>query len=467
MALSTRARGARRRARPYLGTLLGSVLAFFAACRTRIPEEIFYTGLGQAGSPSTIAGGASASGGAGTAGTSEGGSSGDADAGGESDAGSAGTSEFPPDPTLDCGAAPVSQEAFSRSALRGAAAACATFHFCQFESTALTLESRFEQHAQEPTEQSLARVQEAWRSAMGAWSRIESFQFGPLASRTVSAGKDSHRGQGLREFIYAWPSSARCRVEDQVVGRGYEKSLNTVGVSGRGLFALEYLLFYPGSDTACASGTATAKTWVELSPDELAEGKLDYAGVLVKDVSERARALRLVFSPEGDNFEQEFRDAVGYPSDQEALNALAWSLIYMEREVKDWKLGVPAGYTLTSPVSVPESPYALFGTEAIRANLRGFRAIFQGCGAEGEGLGFDDWLSEAGHAELAEEILNAWKNAQAVADDFGPLASAPQSEVQRLYTAVKSLTDLLKSDLFGAGSPLNLKLPDGVASDTD
>ena len=466
MIISIRARGARgRRARPLLGTLLGSALAFFASCRTRLPEEVFYTGVSQAGAPATNGGSPGTGGSAPTAGTTDepGGSPGDGDAG----AAGAGTDEFPPDPTLDCGPAPVSTEAFSRSALRGAAAACAAWHFCQFESEALALESRLEQHREAASERSLERVQEAWKSAMAAWSRVESFQFGPFSSRATSAGKDSYRGQGLREFIYAWPSGARCRVEDQIVGRGYETNMASVPISGRGLYALEYSLFYTGSDTACAQATATAKTWAELDEAELAELKLAYASALVKDVRERAHDLVLAFTPEGDDFQREFRDAVGYPNEQEAMNVLAWSLIYVEREVKDWKLGIPAGYTLTSPVTEAESPYALIGTEAVRANLRGFRGIFQGCGPDGEGLGFDDWLAEAGHAELAEEILNAWKDAQAAADAFGPLASASQSDARALYAAVKGVTDLLKSDLFGAGSPLNLKLPASVASDTD
>jgi hypothetical protein len=159
--------------------------------------------------------------------------------------------------------------------------------------------------------------------------------------------------------------------------------------------------------------------------------------------------------------------ASGYPSEQEALNTLAWALIYVEREVKDWKLGIPAGYTLVHPVSGPEAPYAGTGTENIRANLRGFQGLFQGCGAGGEGIGFDDWLIEAGHPELAAALIAALGTARAAADAAGPLAELSSSELEALYRAVKGLTDLVKGDLFGPGSPLNLELPEGVASDTD
>jgi hypothetical protein len=64
-------------------------------------------------------------------------------------------------------------------------------------------------------------------------------------------------------------------------------------------------------------------------------------------------------------------------------------------------------------------------------------------------------------------MLGALSGAEAAAESFPPLDAATGPELQGLYAAVKGLTDLLKSDLFGAGSPLNLELPDGVASDTD
>jgi hypothetical protein len=141
--------------------------------------------------------------------------------------------------------------------------------------------------------------------------------------------------------------------------------------------------------------------------------------------------------------------------------------VYVEKEVKDWKLGIPAGYTLSSPVSGPETPFAHVGTPALKANLRGFRALFEGCGGGGQGLGFDDWLRSAGHDELSDELLAALSGAEAGLDQLGPLHTASSAQVEAAYQAVRKLTDLLKGDLFGAGSPLNLKLPSSVEGDTD
>jgi hypothetical protein len=128
---------------------------------------------------------------------------------------------------------------------------------------------------------------------------------------------------------------------------------------------------------------------------------------------------------------------------------------------------VPAGYTLTSPVTEPETPYAHLGTENLRANLRGFRSLFEGCSADGDGIGFDDWLVEAGHGELAQDMISAWRNAEAALAELPPLHEASDAEIDASYQALRQLTTLLKAEVLGTGSPLNLQLPASLEGDTD
>ncbi|HEY3493184.1 MAG TPA: imelysin family protein, partial [Polyangiaceae bacterium] len=322
--------------------------------------------------------------------------------------------------------------------------------------------------AAEPTPEHLERAQADFRAAMSAWSAVELFQFGPLSSRAESEGKDIVYGQGLREFVYSWPRFTRCRIEEQILTRKYQtQGFPNVPIAGRGLFGIEYLLFYPGADTACSATSSTAADWAALDPAELTARKHQYLAALATDVVTTTRGLLDLWNPGNGNFRDTFVNAVGYADEQQALTILAWSLVYLEREVKDWKLGVPLGVTLTHPVTSPEAPYALVGTDNIRQNLRGFRALFQGCGESGEGLGFDDWLSEAGHAALGEDIVRALDAAEAFTSTFPALNAAAPEELENLYLTIKAITDPLKSDLFGTGSPLNLELPDGVAGDTD
>jgi predicted lipoprotein len=372
-------------------------------------------------------------------------------------------------PELDlasaCGERPTEAGEFSRERLRSASADCAIWQYCAFRAAARALEARTSAYANDPSPAALSGARAAWRTAMDVWSEAELFQFGPAASAAESAGKDTFQGKGFRDRIYAWPTTARCRVEEMVV----EKRTRFEGVliSGRGLFAIEYGLFYAGTDTACADGSETARAWAELGEDEVRSRKAAYTAAVAKDVRTQAEALYDAWSPDAGNFKDMFVRAAGYPDEQAALNALGWALVYVEKEVKDWKLGIPAGYTLTSPVSGPETPFARIGSENIRANLRGFRALFQGCGSAGEGVGFDDWLQAAGHPELSEQLLEALGGAERTMASFGPLHDASAPQLEAAYQSVRTLTDLLKGDLFGAGSPLNLKLPSSVEGDTD
>jgi hypothetical protein len=453
-------------------TLSAGALALLGACRTETPDELYASGR-----TPTTSGGKATSGGAATAAGSGnrggGGGNGNSEpvAGSESlsDAGdgNGGAPTMMPDPDpLGCGERPVSEAAFSRQALRAAAADCAMWHYCRAETTLTTLRDSVQAQDDDATlAPDAARA--AWRAAMQAWSAVELFQFGPLGSSVESAGRDPVHGQGIRDLIYAWPAVARCKVEDQVIGRGYEQSWSTISISARGLFGLEYLLFYEGGDTICNPNGSTAKTWATFDAATLSQAKLDYASALTGDVLSHVQTLRQLWSPEGQDFRQTFIDATGYESEQQALNVVAWSLIYVEREVKDWKLGIPAGVTMNAPVTSGESTFALGSSENVRKNLQGFRALFQGCGPNGEGLGFDDWLGEAGQPDLASDMIAALDTAEAAAAGFPPLEQASPQQLQELYAAVRGLTNLLKSDFFGPGSVLNLELPAGVEGDTD
>jgi uncharacterized protein len=497
-----------------LGPFLVAALGVFGACTTEDPREIFGTPdrplLGGASGRGTVTAGSSGSGstaseagGAGSvAGTPnsggrgggensphEGGEAGEnegrpaggtaahagtasmggtsagggAHAGGMS--GTAGTGGSGPSDT--CGERPVSSGPFSKEALRAAASECAIWHYCKFEHRAAQLDQAASAHVDAPTPATLANARARWEEAMAAWSAVELFQFGPLASRAESEGKDQVHGQGLRELIYSWPRFTRCRVEEQIASERYKTGFANVPIASRGLFALEYLLFYEGSDTECAANSAAATTWAGLDSAALIERKHRYLTAVSADVLGSSRQLLELWSPSGGNFIQTFVNATGYMNEQQALTILAWSLVYMEREVKDWKLGVPLGITLMHPVNGPEAPFARTGTTNILQNLRGFRALFQGCGPSGEGLGFDDWLAEADHAQLGQDMIRAIDAAEAFASTFPPLDTATPDQLDSFYRTIKVLTDHLKSEFFGDGSPLNLDLPGGVIGDTD
>ncbi len=363
--------------------------------------------------------------------------------------------------TRSCALAPAYPADFSKRALLESAGACSALLACRFSNAALQLGRHVTRYVENPSSQTQTAAQEAWTQAMTIWSRAAPAQYGPVAS----IGADSYHGRGIGAFIHAWPALNRCEVEKQVVTRAYQAGLDKVLPSARGLSALEYLLFVEGADTVCSANSSTAKAWAQLTPQEIAAAKRDYAQAVAEDLYLKSEELVSVWSPDGENFAETLAGHDGYGSQQEALNVVAWSLLYPYHEVRDLKVAPLAEIGTALPN--PATPYARVDRESIAANLMAFRDLFEGCGEDHKGIGFDDWLDAVGADDLREDILKALSGAQAHATRLPPLHEATSEQMAAFYVDLKVLSDLLKEQLFGSGSILNLKLPASAASDTD
>ncbi|WP_438032273.1 imelysin family protein [Sorangium sp. So ce204] len=471
-------RAGRRLSTALLLSLVGVAAA--AGCRKPPPDEVVYTGQGagpgvaqppgSGGStpePSTGSGATSTTAASSAIATTAGAGG----AGSASGAGGAGGGE--PVPGDVCPPVPVAEGPFSKAKLITAAADCALNRACEFEAQARALHESAAALARGPGEPSAAAARDAWLAAMTVWQEAELFRFGPAASSTQPGGQD------LRDQIYSWPLVSRCKVDEQIVSRAYaQPSFSSSLINGRGLAAFEYLVFYGGGDNACTqfSPINANRTWAALSAGELAQRKADYAAAAAADVLAQAGALARAWAPEAGSFREKLtRAGQGSPvfaTEQDALNAVSDAMFYIEKELKDWKLGRPLGFTEdcvtpTCPEAL-ESRFALASAAHLKANLRGFRRLFQGCGEGGEGVGFDDWLRAAGSADLADRMLQALSGAQSAVDALDlPLEQAlstDRAKVESVYTAVKALTDLLKTEFVSA---LNLELPQSSEGDND
>ena len=363
---------------------------------------------------------------------------------------------------------------FSKRRLREALADCALSSYREFGDAALALVNTTEALAADPGASPDA-AQVAWLNAAASWQRAEPLRFGP-AARSGEPG-----GQNVRDEIYSFPLANYCRVDQQIVDRSYaNESFPTSLSSARGLAAIEYLLFHTGSTNACSSAIALNVNgdWAALSNAELAQRRFDYAARAGRDVLDRANALIVAWEPDAGNFYTQFVDAgrSGGPFDNEqrAFNAVSDALLYVEKEVKDWKLGWPLGLVpecLNTPSPCPtevESRYARVSTDHVRQNLLGFQRAFEGCGSGGSGLGFDDWLNAVGAEDLANRMLAALDAAQISAETLNPpLESALYQNpepVRALHQAVKGLTDLLKTEFI---TVLDFELPMALEGDND
>ncbi|WPB80454.1 imelysin family protein [Archangium violaceum] len=361
----------------------------------------------------------------------------------------------------------------SRTALLGAAGACVLTVAREFLTAAGSLEEKTAALAAGPEAGTRDAARTAYHHAMDVWQQLEVMQVGPAAPRSQPGGAE------VRDNVYSWPLTNRCAIEEQLVAKGYEsENFASSLVTRRGLFALEYLLFYEGADTACpaSSPVVSGGTWAALSAEERAARKRAYAAVVAADV--RRRALQLVETWEADKggyvrtLETAGTGSTVYPTVQLGMNALSDALFYVEREVKDMKLARPLGLRDCSSDSCPElleSAFAGRSKANVRANLVGFRRIFEGCGANYEGAGFDDVLEAAGAGALAVKLKERAVAAQAAVEAIGEpdLLEAlyqDKASVRALYESLKGMTDVLKTEWV---SVLDLELPQTLEGDND
>lgn len=341
-----------------------------------------------------------------------------------------------------------------------------------FEIEVLELSTATQALAASPDDTNLreaARV--AWRDAVEQWQQAELYQFGPAGlSSSVVAGED------LRDEIYSWPFTNACRVDQELTEGAYADptTFATEPINVRGLDTLEYLLFVEGTENACAPNATlnTDGSWAALSAPELTQRRANYANTLAQLLAANATTLRQRWDPEFGNFVAEVgragAESTTYTSTQQALNAISDALFYLDKETKDTKLSIPAGFSAecaTPPcLEALESPHALRSREHILANLHGLRAIYLG----GDGLGFDDLLRGMSADALADD-MTARINAAITAVEAipGTLESAIVSgapEVQSAFDAIRAITDLLKTQFV---SVLDLELPQRAEGDND
>jgi len=322
-----------------------------------------------------------------------------------------------------------------------------------------------------PSADNQAAARAAFLEAMHSWQVSEAMQVGPAAMRSQPGGQD------LRDNIYSWPLASRCFVEEMLVSEGYaQPTFESSLVNRRGLAALEYLLFYEGTDTACGAGSPIVinHTWADLTPEQLAERKRAYAAAASLDLRNRAQTLVDAWAPESGNFLGTLTTTgpsnTVFATDQAALNALSDSAFYVET-LRDMKVGGPLGLYQCESTTCPdqvESRFAKTSKSNAQANLEGFKELMSGCGTENP-LGFEDLLISLEQEPLAQTLISRIAAAEAAMNaveekDFEVTLTADYNSLLAVHTELRGITELLKTQFV---SVLDLELPAALASDND
>lgn len=305
-----------------------------------------------------------------------------------------------------------------------------------------------------------------------ALQAAELLQLGPYGNPSRFTG-----GLGIRDEMYSWPIVSACRVDQETVEAVYEdpdffdRELPNV----YGADALERLLFAEGTDNACPDPHPINQdeTWRELVASGLERSRAAYAARVAERLLEDATRARDAWTG---GFADQLRAAgeagSAYRTTQEAVDQLFASMFYLDRQLKDAKLGAPLGITAlcTSDDGCPdllESQHAALSLEWARANLSAFEQVFFGGGSDdAEAYGFDDLLEASGAPDLAARMRSNLEAARdAGADVPAPLRDHLDSpEARALHAAIQAFATDLKTQFV---SVLALRLPNEGAADND
>lgn len=276
----------------------------------------------------------------------------------------------------------------------------------------------------------LRDVQAAWRDAQSAWQLMEMLQLGPAIERRT------------QRQVNFWPFRPRL-LEPLLAETGAidPERIETLGAAGKGLPALEYLLF-PAHKAEAGPGK-----------------HCNVVQALAEHVRVEAQGLAADWREPDGGFARQLAEA-GQPaqgspfaSGDQALSDVVNLLIAGLDALKSRKVGKPlekgAG---GAPQERVESWRAGTSLEHIRDNLRGFESVFFGSGAAGCGL--DDYLAHIERPGLARVIRGELDAAQkALAAIRHPLQNAvvgQRKQVEQLHQSLARLQYLMETEVADA-----------------
>lgn len=310
------------------------------------------------------------------------------------------------------------------------------------QDMALPLYTDFARHSQilsaavqalqaNPTVETLAAAQTAWREAALTWEQTEVLAFG--AEMTLITPIDK------------WPTRTSF-IDEQIAGTEplTQATVASFGSTSKGLPALEYLLFDPELDETALL------TRLQNEPR-----RLEYAVAAAQVLAQDAEALVAVWSSEGYGTTFVEGGTLANEDVQSSVSMAVNEMVAVLETMVREELSPPLG-SRTYGQPVPEQAEGWrSGTSRANlvANLNGLNQLFDG-NSDGA-LGFDDYLTAQGamygEVPLADAINTQWQAAlsavEAIPEPLHTQVVDNPDAVIRARDEITKLLVLVKSDM--------------------
>ncbi|MFN8563023.1 MAG: imelysin family protein [Anaerolineae bacterium] len=288
-----------------------------------------------------------------------------------------------------------------------------------------------------PTPEDLESLQDAWRATALLWYKVTLFPFGRVT------------------FVYHSRIANDLPIATQIIEQFINgtdtldaDALAVFGSNVVGLRTVEYLIFDPdgGNDAVMQKYTS----------DPSAARRAQYLTLTVDDLYATVAEILAVWSPDGSNYGDEFVNADDPNSVQGSISMLANRMMGALEGTVNMSIGWPLG-TLSGMVQpeIVESRYSGYTIPEITSLFEVLRDTFNGTSAEGDGLGFDDYLDYLGATyndiSLSEAINQQFDTLLAdldvIREPLGLALVNNVDEVQRVYDDGRALVVLMKTDM--------------------
>jgi uncharacterized protein len=305
----------------------------------------------------------------------------------------------------------------------------------QFETAAMRLQDQVAIFATAPDSAQLTLVRTAWVSCDLAWKRCEMFELGRI--------KEGY----LFTRIGKWPISPD-QIGDVLAGTDPldATAIERVGSSGKGLSALEYVLY----------DQAQAITLAQLTTDSGATRRMAYLIALTQNLQDKATELFQIWAPEGSDYGSEFAQSTASGID-DPISMLVNAMIAQLEEIAKRKLGTPIGkFDLgTVQLDALEAGRSLQSLTLMQENLAALEQGYLGPhGDDGIDAIVRSMRAMHGDVLLADKLSQQFATTRAAfAAIVGPIENTlltQHAQLENAYQQCKALLVLLKSDLESA-----------------
>lgn len=281
-----------------------------------------------------------------------------------------------------------------------------------------------------PTTGGLQAARDAWPPLMEGLWRQQAWAFGPARNFDID----------LPHNVHEWPADA-AGVDAILAGEAVIDASFVAGLAAddhlRGPAAVEYLLWGAGDVTSgdfgerrCAYLLATIDVFLPVLEDYEAAWRPD------------GEAYGEALATAGDG-------SVIYPTDQDAITAIVSGLLTVLEDMEARKLGKPLGDEdegVVQPDQV-ESPYAKRSLLALKRNLEGVEAIY-----DGGSVSLSDYVlsrEKAGEVDaiVRTALTGARLSLEAMDDTLASMVQSDPAVVREAQTAVEGVSIALSGEV--------------------